>query len=66
MSNRARQINRDVGETPLRSDKIVVNVAPSMLTMPLIKSGPGSGMKGASMRSSWAKSTSGAWSSGTE
>ena len=66
MSNRARQLNRDVVETPLWSDNKVVNVASSMLTTPLIRSGSCSGMKGASMRRSWAKSTSGAGSSGTE
>ena len=66
MSNRARQLNRDVVETPPWSGNKVVNVASSMVTTPLIRSGPCSGMRGASMRCSWAKSTSGAWSSGTE
>ena len=66
MSRRARQFNRDVAETPLWSDSKVVNVASSMVTTPPIRSGPCSGMRGASMRYSWAKSTSGAWSSGTE
>ena len=66
MSKRARQLNQDVVETPLWSDSKVVNVASSMVTTPLIKPGPCSGMGGASMRCSWAKSTSGAWSSGTE
>ena len=66
MSERARQLNRDVVETPLWSDNKVVNVASSMVTTPLIKSGPCSGMRGASVRCSWAKSTSGAWSSGIE
>ena len=65
MSKRARQLNRDVVETPLWSDNKVVNVASSMVTT-LIKSGPCSGMRGASMRGSWGKNTSGAWSSGTE
>ena len=66
MSNRAPQLNRDVVETRLWSDNKVVNVASSMVTTPLIRSGPCSGMRGASMRCPWAKSTSGAWSSGTE
>ena len=66
MSKTARQLNRDVVEIPLWSDNKEVNVASSMVKTPLIKSGPCSGMRGASMRGSWAKSTSGAWSSGTE
>ena len=66
MSRRARQLNRDVAETPLWSDNKVVNVASSMVTMPPMRSGPCSGMGGASKRCSCAKSTSGAWSSGTE
>ena len=59
MSKRARQLNRDVVETPLWSDNKVVNVASFMVTTPLIKPGPCSGMRGASMRCSWAKNTSG-------
>ena len=66
MSRRARQLNREVAETPLWSDNKVVNVASSMVTTPPMRSGPCSGMRGASKRCSWAKSTSGAWSSGTE
>ena len=66
MSRRARQLNRDVAETPLWSDNKVVNVASSMVTTPPIRSWPCSGIRGASMRCSWAKSTSGAWSSGTK
>ena len=66
MSNRARQLNREVVETPLWSDNKVVNVASSIVTTPLTRSGPCSGMRGVSMRCSWAKSASGAWSSGTE
>ena len=66
MSRKARQLNRDVAETPLWSDNKVVNVASYMLTTPPIRSGPCSGMRSASMRFSWAKSTSEAWSSGTE
>ena len=66
MSNRARQLNRDVVETPLWSDNKVVNVVSSIVTTPPIRSGPCSALRGASMRCSWAKSTSGAWSSGTE
>ena len=65
MSRRARQLNRDVVETPLWSNNKVVNVASSMVTTPLINSGPCSGMRGASMHGPWAKSTSGVWSSGT-
>ena len=61
MSRRARQLNRDVVETPLWSDNKVVNVASSMVTTPLINSGPCSGMGGASMHGPWAKSTSGVW-----
>ena len=66
MSRRARQVNRDVAETPLWSDNKVVNVASSMVTTPPIRPGPCSSMRGASMRCSCAKNTSGAWSSGTE
>ena len=66
MSSGARQLNRDVAETPLWSDNQVVNVASSMVTTPPIRSGPRSGMRGASMRCSWAKSTLEACSSGTE
>ena len=66
MSRRARQLNRDVAETPLWSDNKVVNVASSMVTTPPIRSEPCSGMRGSSMRCSWAKSTSEVWSSGTE
>ena len=49
------QLNRDVVETSLWRDNRVVNVASSMVTTPLIRSGPCSGMRGASMRCSWAK-----------
>ena len=66
MSNRARQLNRDVVETPLWSDNKVVNVTSFIVTTPPIRSGPCSGMRGAPMRCSWAKSTSGAWALGTE
>ena len=66
VSKRARQLNRDVVETPLWSDNKVVNVASSIVTTRRIKSRPCSGMRGASMPGSWAKSTSEAWSSGTE
>ena len=66
MSNRARQLNRDVVEPPLWSDNKVVNVASSIVTTPLIRPGSCSSIRGASMRCSWAKSTSGARSSGTE
>ena len=66
MSNRARQLDRDVVETPLWSDNKVVNVASSVVMPPPIRSGPCSGMRGTSMRCPWAKSTSWAWSSNTE
>ena len=65
MSKRARQLDLDVVETPLWSDNRVVNVASSIVTTPLINSGPCSGMMGAPMRGPWAKSISGVWSSGT-
>ena len=65
MTRRARQLNRKVVETPLWSDNKVVNVASSIVTTPLINSGPCSGMGGASMHVPWAKSTSGVWLSGT-
>ena len=45
MSRKARQLNRDVAETPLWSDNKVVNVASSMVTTPPIRSGPCSGMR---------------------
>ena len=66
MSRRARQLNRDVAETALWSDNKVVNVVSFMVTTPPIRSGSCSGMRGASRRCSWAKSTSEAWSSATE
>ena len=59
MSRRARKLNRDVAETPLWSDNKVVNVASSMVTTPPMRSGPCSGMRGASKRCSTTKSTSG-------
>ena len=40
VSSRARQLNRDIAEVPRASGKNVVNVASSMVTAPLIKSGP--------------------------
>ena len=48
----ARQSKREVAETPLWSVNKVVNVASSMVTMPPIRSGPCSGMRGASSRCS--------------
>ena len=39
ISSRARQLNRDIAEVPRANDRNVVNVAPSMVTAPLIKSG---------------------------
>ena len=44
----------------------VVNVASSIVTTPLIKSGPCSDIKGSSVRVVFVKRTSDAWSSGTE
>ena len=54
VSRRARQRNGDVAEAALVSDGMNVNVSSSIVTMALIKSEP------------YVKSTSGAWSSGTE
>ena len=45
ISSRARQLNRDSVEVPRASDRNVVNMASSMMTVPLIKSGPCSGKK---------------------
>ena len=45
ISSRARQLNRDIAEVPRASDRHVVNVASSMMTTPLIKSGPCSGKR---------------------
>ena len=42
---RARQLNRDIAEVPRASDRSEVNVASSMMTVPLIKSGPCSGKR---------------------
>ena len=66
MSRRARQLNREVAEAPLDSDKRVVNVASSIVMTPLTKSGPCSGKVGVDARGVKSKSTSGVWSSGTE
>ena len=38
ISDRARQLNRDIAEVPRASDRNVVNVASSIMTTPLIKS----------------------------
>ena len=51
-SKMARQSKREVTKTPLWSVNKVVNVASSMVTMPPIRSGPCSGMRGASARCS--------------
>ena len=40
ISNRARHLNRDNAEVARASDRSVANVASSMMTAPLIKSGP--------------------------
>ena len=66
MSRRARQLNREVAEAPLDSDKRVVNVASSIVMTPLTRSGPCSGKGGVVSHGVKAESTSGAWSSGTE
>ena len=55
-----------MAEAPLVSDGKVVNVTSSIVTTPLIKSGPFTDMKGSSVRVVLVKRTSGAWSSGTE
>ena len=51
-SKMARQSKREVAKTPLWSVNKVVKVASSMVTMPPIRSGPCSGMRGASARCS--------------
>ena len=55
-----------MAQAPLVKDGRVVNVASSIVTTPLIKSGPCSDTKGLSLRVVFVKRTSGAWSSGTE
>ena len=45
ISSRARQLNRDIAEVPRANDRNVVNVTSSMMTAPLIKSGPCSGKR---------------------
>ena len=52
-----------MAEAPLVSDGKVVNVTSSMVTTPLIKSGPCSDIKALSVCEPYVKSTSGAWSS---
>ena len=47
VSSRVRQLNRDITEVLQASDRNVVNVASSMVTAPLIKSGPCSGKRSA-------------------
>ena len=66
VSRRARERNVDVAEAPLVSDGNVVNVSSSIVTVPLTKSGPCSGIKALSACEPYAKSISGAWLSGTE
>ena len=66
VSRRARQRNGDVAEAPLVSDGNVANVSSSIVMVLLKKSGPCSGIKALSVREPYVKSTSGAWSSGTE
>ena len=55
-----------MAEAPLVSDSKVANVTSSIVTTPLIKSGPCSDIKDLSVRVAFVKRTSGAWSSGTE
>ena len=50
----------------LVSDGKVVNVTSSIVTTPLIKSGPCSDMRGWSQCVSFVRRTSGVWSSGAE
>ena len=57
VSSRARQLSRDIAEVLRSSDRNVVNMASSMVTAPLIKSGPCSGKRGASTSLVWTKST---------
>ena len=45
ISSRGRQLNRDIAEVPRASDRNVANVASSMMTAPLNKSGPCSGKR---------------------
>ena len=66
VSRRTRQRNGNVAEAPLVSDGNVVNVSSSIVTVPLTKSGPCSGIKALSVCEPYVKSTSHAWSSGTE
>lgn len=61
VSRRARQLNRDVAKTPPHIDNRVVNMAPSIVTPRLIKSGSCSGMRGTLTRSSWSNGMLGAW-----
>ena len=55
-----------MAEAPLVSDGKVVNVTSSIVTTPLIRSGPCSYMSGLSPPIAFVKRTSGAWSSGAE
>ena len=55
-----------MAEAPLVSDGKVVSVTSSIVTTPLIRSGPCSDMKGLSSRVAFVKRTSGARSSGAE
>ena len=55
-----------MAEAPFVKDGKVVNVTSSIVTTPLIKSGPCSDMKGSTVRVVFVKRTSGAWSLGTE
>ena len=55
-----------MAKAPLIKDGKVVNMASSIVTTPLIKSGPCSDIKGSSVRAVFVKRTLGAWSSATE
>ena len=55
-----------MAEAPLVSDGKVVNVTSSIVTTPLIRSGPCSYMRGWSPRVAFVRRTSGVWSSGDE
>ena len=46
VSSRERQLNRDIEDTPLATDRNVVYVASSIVTTTLVKLGPCSGKEG--------------------
>ena len=57
VSSRMRQSSRDITEVLRASERNVGNVASSMVTAPLIKSGPCLGKRGALTLMVWTKST---------